>query len=269
LVLLVGGKWAEQSLQTIEEAVLTREFDFIVIDPTSVLEPKKELEKRYTDNPKIAARATIMSRFVRRHLAAAFEDGLTARYVPTVLTTSQVTTKGIGNKSGHTWLDSTDGHAMNHAISLDIHMREEGYDPVSVGKGAAIWGDFGFSIKKNKLGGSPGVTGTIRFWVRAEENHPVGDSDDLDTVMKYARRPAFGLIKEGTGRAKLTVMSPYLPAEGMAFSRVGDCEDFLRDNPTVYADLRERVLSILMDCDEGLVAGAGTPEAASAATEGM
>ena len=270
LVLLIGGKWAEQSLQTIEEATLTREFDFIVIDPTSVLEPKKELEKTYKDSPKVAARATIMARFVRRHLAAAFEEGLTARYAPTVLTTSQVTTKGIGNKSGHTWLDTTDGHAMNHAVSLDIHMREEGYDEKSVAQGGAIWGDFGFRVKKNKLGGSPGVTGTIRFWLKEQPGHPIGDSDDLDTVMRYARDQSIGLIREGTGASKLTVFSPYLPDEGMPFRTVGGCTEFLRENHTVYADLRQRVLAALMERDENLVVGAGAEAAAaSAATEGM
>jgi RecA/RadA recombinase len=265
LVLLVGGKWAEQSLQTIEEAVLTREFDFIVIDSTSVLEPKKELEKTYSDTAKVAARATVMSRFVRRHLAAAFEEGLTARYVPTVLMTSQVTTKGINSRHGRTWLDTTDGNAVNHAVSLDIHMNEEGYE-FNAAKEYAIWGDFGFRVKKNKLGGSPGVSGTIRFWVKAEENHPIGDSDDLDTVMRYARNPNIGLIVEGTGAAKLTVMSPYLPDEGMAFRTVGACEEFLRENHTVYADLRERVLTALMTRDESLVVSA---PAADAATEGM
>lgn len=261
LVLLIGGKWAEQSFDTIEDAVMTREFDLIVIDSTSVLEPKKELEKSYNDNAKVAARATIMSRFVRRHLAYAFEEGLTARYSPTVLTTSQVTTKGINSRHGHTWLDTTDGNAMNHAVSLDIHMREKGYT-LTPDKREAVHGDFEFTVKKNKAGGSPGVSNIIRFWMKETEKHPVGDSDDLDTVMSYARKPDIGLIVEGTGPAKLTLRSPYLSEERSRFARVGDCEQFLRDNPTVYADLRERVLSKLMSA--GVALEVAEPETADA-----
>lgn len=265
LVLLVGGSWAEQSFQTIEDAVLTREFDLIIIDSTSVLTPQKELEKRYTDAPKVAARATVMSRFVRRHLSAAFEDGLTSRYAPTVLCTSQITTKF--NHRG-SWTDSTDGNSMNHAVSLDIRMHEEGYKLDA--NHEAVYGDFGFEVKKNKAGGSPGATGTIRFWLKEAPDHPVGDSDDLATVMRYAREPSIRLIDDsGSGSSNLVLHSPYLGDEGQqSFSRVGDCETFLRENPTVYSDLRERVLSALMHSGETLTVEGEAPAAATA-TEGM
>lgn len=265
LVLLVGGKWAEQSFQTIEDAVLTREFDLIVIDSTSVLEPKKELEKRYTDSAKVAARATVMTRFIRRHLASAHEDGLTSRYAPTVLCTSQITQKFNHKRS---WTDSTDGNAMNHAVSLDIRMHEEGYKHDA--NHEAIYGDFGFEVKKNKAGGSPGANGTIRFWLKATPDHPVGDSDDLATVMDYARKPDIGLIDDtGSGASNLILHSPYLGENGeMPFSRVGDCEEFLRVNPTVYADLRERVLTALMERGDTLTVTQDDP-AEAAAVEGM
>lgn len=251
LVLLVGARWAEQSLQTIEEAVLTREFDLVVVDSTSMLESKAELEKTFDERPKVASRATLMSRFVRRHLAAAFEDGLTARYSPTLLCTSQVTTKGIGSKGGRTWLDSTDGHAMNHAVSLDIRMAEDRYE-IDEATQRAVYGDFTFQVRKNKAGGSPGANGTIRFWLIETPDHPVGDSDDLETVMRYARDPSIGLIDEGAGAARLTLRSPYVDDGALSFSRVGDCRTFLRDNPTVYADLRQRVLSALMERNASL-----------------
>jgi RecA/RadA recombinase len=250
LVLLVGARWGEQSLATVEEAVLTREFDFIVIDSTSVLTPKKELEKSITEGKKVAAHAALMSQFAKRHIAAAFDEGLTGRYRPTVLTTSQVTTKGIGGgKKAHAYLDSTDGNAMNHAVSLDIAMKEEGYT-FDASKRFAVHGDFGFKVKKNKAGGgTPGATGTIRFWLKAAPDHPVGDSDDLTVVMNYAREASIKLLEEGTGAAKLTLHSPYVPDGQMVFQRVGDAETFLRENVTVYNDLRERVLAKLMQQD--------------------
>lgn len=244
LVMGCGARWAEQVCETVEEAALTREIDLVIIDSTSVLTPKKELEKSYQDSEKIASRATVLGRFVRRHLAAGFEDGLTARYRPTILCTSQVSTHGIGYGQ-HAYLDTTDGNMMDHALSLDIWMTEEGYK-LDAKEHQAIYGDFGFRIRKNKAGGSPKVKGTIRYWMQETPDHPVGDSDDLSTVMSYARQPDIGLLEEGRGRALLSLRSRYVEDGLMCFSRVGDCTEFLRAHPTIYADLRERVLSKLM-----------------------
>lgn len=244
LVVGCGARWAEQVCETVEDATLSRDVDLIIIDSTSVLTPKKELEKSYEENEKIAARATVLGRFVRRHLAAGFEDGLTARYRPTILCTSQVTTKGIGYGQ-HAYLDTTDGNMMDHAVSLDLWMTEEGYK-LDEKEHRAIYGDFGFRVRKNKAGGSPKVHGTIRYWVRETPDHPVGDSDDLATVMKYARQPDIGFLEEGRGRAVLSLHSRYVEDGLMCFPRVCDCTDFLRAHPTIYADLRERVLSKLM-----------------------
>ena len=113
------------------------------------------------------------------------------------------------------------------------------------------------------------MEGSIRFWVKDMPNHPVGDSDDLDTVMRYARDPHIGIIREGTGAHKLTVMSPYLGDEGVPFRTVAACTEFLRENHTVYADIRERVLTALMGRDETLVLGASNATPEVAATEGM
>ncbi len=91
-----------------------------------------------------------------------------------------------------------------------------------------------------------GAKGTVKFWLVPWEDHPVGDSDDLATVMDYARQMGEGFIKEGSGTAMLTLYTPYVREKQMRFARVGDCVRFLQDHPTVYADLRERVLAKLM-----------------------
>jgi hypothetical protein len=124
-------------------------------------------------------------------------------------------------------------------------------------------------VRKNKAGGSPGVKGTIRFWLVATPDHPVGDSDDLQTVMSYARDPAIGLITEGTGDEKLVLATPYVADGRVPFARVGDCHTFLQANPTVYADLRARVLEALMARGAVLTAvgGESAAPADAAATE--
>lgn len=252
LVLLVGAEWAEQSFANVEDAVLTREFDLIIIDSTSVLETKENLEKTVEQRQTVASRANKTGQFVRRLLSAGFE-GLTARHRPTILCTSQVTTHGIGFGQ-HAYLAPTDGNVLEHALSIDIRMTEAGYQFDKEGQ-KAVYGEFDFQVTKNKASGNPGVGSKIRFWLTATPEHPVGDSDDLAVVMAYARdfgrRGIADFINE-TSKG-LELRSGYVRGGSMIFKRVGDCETFLRTNITIYDDLRERVLSRLRAADAGLV----------------
>lgn len=258
LVLLVGGEWAEQCYGDLEEAILTKEFDFIVIDSTTVLESAANLEKSIQEAPVVAARANLQARFIKRYLSASF-DGLTSRYAPTILATCQVSTHGIGYGQ-HAHLAPTDGNAWEHGLACDIKMTEEGYAYDKAGV-VALHGQFGFEVMKDRAGGSPGSKGSVVFWLRETPEHPVGDSNDLETVMSYARylggRAPGTFITEGAGRAALTLFSPFIKSGKVEFARVGDCESYLRVNTTVYDDLRERVLEKLMADEQALTAVLG------------
>lgn len=260
LVLLIGSKWGEQSLESVEEAVLSREFDLIIIDSTSMLNPRGEVEKSLEDAPKVAAKADLLGRWVLRHCANMMDGGLTSRYLPTVLCTSQMTMHGLGGGS-RPYMAPTDGNRFEHALSLDIRMDAKGYQFDRAGE-HAVYGRFDFEVKKNKAGGSIGAKGTINFWVRAVDGHAVGDSDDLATVMVYARQLGDGFLVEGRGSSLLTLHSRYVPEGQMSFAKVGDCADFLVANPTVYNDLRTRVLNRLRDADlpAGLQVASAAPQ---------
>jgi hypothetical protein len=249
MVLLIGGQWAEQSLESVEEAMLTKEFDFTVIDSTSVLEPKKELEKSLEDKRKVGARAMLTGQFARRMISAAAEDGLTARYRPTILATSQATTM-IG--SSMSWLASTDGNAFDHACSLDLKMEEAGYT-YNKERTKSIFGKFAFEVKRNKAGGTQGATGEVKFWLTPTADHAVGDSDDLATVMDCGRELGAGFINEDSDEAPLVLHTPYVADGKITFRRVCDLEDFLKANDSVYEDLRDRVLTALRAKDSELV----------------
>lgn len=248
LVLLVGSRWAEQSLESLEEAVLSKEFDLLIIDSTSMLQPRGEVEKSLEAHPKVAAKAALMGRWVMRHVSNMMDGGLTSRYVPTILCTSQMTMKGLGGGI-RPYLGPTDGNRFDHALSLDIRMTAKGYKMDEAGE-HAVYGKFDFEVKKNKAGGSIGAKASIHFWVREVEDHAVGDSDDLATVMEYARELGDGFILERKNKKDLlTLTSRYVVDGSVVFSKVGDCTAFLKANPTVYNDLRTRVLARLREAD--------------------
>ena len=102
--------------------------------------------------------------------------------------------------------------------------------------------------------------------------HPVGDSDDVATVMEAARKlgvlDAKDWISPGVkSGVALVLHTRYTRGGSVEFARVGDCERYLYENPTIYADLRARVLDYLMVNGEGILdAKAETKSAAAEAT---
>jgi RecA/RadA recombinase len=281
LVGTLGAKWGEQSLETINEVLAIekaldekvsanaspdKRVDLVAIDSTSMLETAANLEKTLSEAPKVASKAMLLGRWVGNFLAACADEGLTARYTPTVLATSQVSTHGIGPKQ-HAYLAPTDGWKFQHGIALDIEMREAGYEHDEA-KTRVRWGNFDFNVRKNKSGGDVRVGGTIKFWLRAEDGHPVGDSDDVGIVMDAARKLGAAdpkdWIAQGSGKSAYVMHTRYVKDGKVAFSKVGEMENYLHEHPSVYEDLRSRVLEhVIANGEDVLTKGDKRPSATS------
>jgi RecA/RadA recombinase len=241
-VMLVCGQWAEQTIETIEDVAVSRDFDIIFLDSTSMLDVKAELEKNIQDARKVGVKAAVMTRFIQRWVAAASEEGLTGRLRPTLVTTSQVRMAGIGG-GGRAYQSPTDGHAFQHGLILDVKMSSAGFQ-FRQGSPVAHAGKFRFDVRKNHAGGPPRAKGIFQAWLEmGHADRPCGDVGDLQTTMAYARSFGEGYILEGTGKAKLTLYSPFIENNEIAFASVGDCTTYLRENESVYRDLRFRTLA--------------------------
>ena len=267
LILMVSCRFGEQSLSTVEAAIRTRAFDYVAIDSTTALETRSTLEKALGDRKVVAAKQSMMADVSRRLISQACEEGVLGRYSPTIVTTSQVSTKGIGGPTP-AWLGPTDGNAFEHSLCLDIQLREAGY-VYNADRTHAVIGKFDFTVKKNTASGGVMTKGQIRFRLRGTHDKAIGDAEDLATVMQYARAMGDGFISEG--KTGLTVHSRYVREGALRFTKVGACVAFLRENPTVYGDLRERVLSALMEKEASLVAATteATTDDEPAAAEGV
>ncbi len=241
LVQLVNGKWAEQVLDTAEDLILTQEFDLIIIDSLTMLTPEDELRKSHRENPKIADQAGLVTRACKKWTSAMAEGGLMNRYAPMIVGTEQVRTKGLGYGQ-RAFVGAAGGKAIEHVVSLEIQMKAKGYEFEG---DVAKYGNFEFKVTKTKIGGSPHVEGAFRFWLKPTGNRPVGDTEDKKIVVKHARE--LGLIDDSKG---------YMLASDFVEGGVVECrtlkvlDDFLVEHPSVYADLRARVLTTLIQKDE-------------------
>lgn len=242
-VMLVGGTWAEQTLETIEDVGVSRDFDVVFLDSTSMLDVKAELEKSIQDKRKVGAKASVMTRFIQKWVMAASEEGLTGRLRPSLVTTSQVRSQNI--TSGRGFKGPTDGNAFEHGLILDVKMQSAGFQ-YRPGAAVAHAGKFAFEVRKNHTGGPPRAKGVFQAWLEIGGERPCGDTGDLETCMAYARQFGNGYILEGSGKATLTLFSRYLKDGLLVFSTVGDCTRFLRENTQVYRDLRHRTLTKCM-----------------------
>ena len=198
LVLMVGSMYGEQAIDDLMEVLdveegMDIELDLLVIDSLTGLTPKDMLEKSMEDNPKVAALANLMKRFMQQLAHMRQKQGMMSLYTPTVLVTSQVSTHGVSS-SIPAWLAPANGVYTEHALSLDLKMSRKGYHMVKDTQ-IADYGKFEFEIRKSKVGGSPEAKGEIVFQMVPIETtegfvKQVGDSDDEKTVR--AKAPGSG-----------------------------------------------------------------------------
>jgi len=243
LVMVLGAAWGEQTMDYLQEVMEVGGIDLIVIDSLSGLTPKKLLETAPEAKEQIAATASFLKRLFKRLNHYRHMTGLSSRYAPTVLCTSQVSVHGIGGSIPPWMAPSGSDSNSEHALSVDIRMRAKSYHKIN--ETIADYGDFEFTIKKNKVGGSPEATGLIRFQLVEMEDKSVGDCDDTTTVMTMCRE--LGLIYAGkTGKEKLVFTTEFdNEVQVYSFSKVGDCKSFLKENETIYMDLRNRLMTAM------------------------
>jgi RecA/RadA recombinase len=248
LVGYTNAKWAEQGLESVERMALTREFDLVIIDSTSMMETREHLEDRKVgERGTPAGKQKLMGDFIKRIVAAQVEGGVAGRYSPTLLTTSHLTTKGMGHGQ-HTHLGPTDGLTVSHGVAMDIKLRAEKF-VMDKDKQRSIYGVFEFTIDKNHCGGmgSTKTKGQIKYWLVDTPDHPVGDANDLATVIDYSRSFGAPFVSEGTGKAKVTLHSEMISGGRRPFRTLGAMTGYLREHGGVFQELRQRVLEKLIE----------------------
>jgi RecA/RadA recombinase len=240
LVMAIGSKWAEQTLDVLEDAILTNEVDLIVLDSVSMLTPADTIVKSMSEAPKMAAKATLMTRAFNKWISGMTSGGLMNTHVPTMLLVHQVRNTGIGKP----WASRrpSASEAEEHALCLDIKLEAKGY--AHDANGVARYGNFAFKIVKNKVGGSPEATGEFRFWLNMDGGRPVGDTDDITTVMTYAIEKEVGIVETGN---KFSITSDHLSDKSLTFKTLKSLKEFFTKNTTVYADVRNRVLKYMIE----------------------
>lgn len=247
LVLVLGALWGEQVINDLSDIVEFDSIDLILIDSLSGFTPKDVLEKAAEDRARVAGTATMLKRLFQRLNYERSKFGLSSRYSPTVVCTSQVSTHGIGGTIP-AWLAPANGQNAEHAFSLDIKLNAKAYHMLD--ETTADFADFAFDIRKNKVGGSPNATGVLRYRLLASGDKRVGDGEDIPTVVDLARKR--GLIFAGeTGKEKYVFKSS-VTEQKYAFVTVGACEQFLRDNMTIYMGLRNDLMEKLFKDATGM-----------------
>jgi hypothetical protein len=129
---------------------------------------------------------------------------------------------------------------MEHVAALDIKFQEDGYKFEN--KEYATFGRYKFTILKNHCGGSSGVSGIFKIWLDPHGEYGLGDTDDLAHVINYGRET--GVITKTRG--DYTFTTPYVEKGSLGFKTITSLEKFFRENPTIFSDVRRRVLDALM-----------------------
>jgi len=241
LLMLMGGNWAEQVLDMTEDIILTNEVDLVILDSLDMLAPGDTLTKALSQTPRIAGKAGVMTRAMQKWTSAINAGGLLNRYTPTIVIVAQVRAHDIGKPWAS--IKPSGGWAVGHGISLDVRLEPHKYEY----KGStALFGTFGCTIAKSKVGGFPKSKGKFRFWLRPGKGKMVGDTEDIQIVIDYGIEYKF-ITKISSGYVinsdNKTIDTSLILKTQKALHQ------YLIDNVSVYLDLRGRVLTHLIGED--------------------
>lgn len=266
LLLFSTAPWAEMGFEQAERYALTGDIDFLVVDSTSMMETEEMLTRRKAgDRGTPGGKQRIVGDFIKRVVSASMREGVASRYPMTLLTTSHLTTKGIGGGKGtRPYLGATDGRTADHGYAMDIKIQPERF-VLNAEKKQSIYGVFNFTIDKNHCGGvgSTKTKGSISYWLIETDKHSVGDANDMTTVMDAARKYGQPFISEpGKSAVKLVLHSPMISSGRRPFKSVKAAKEFLESHEGIYMDLRARLLEHMIEERHSLVVGSsGTADA--------
>lgn len=262
-VSLLGSSWAERTFDTLDNALaeyeddgITPVVDIVVVDSMTQNTPRERLEKSHEDEPRMAINASKAKRAVEKWTHRIHEPGLSSQLAPTFFLVYQSSTRmGTGfSYLGAAGMSSAMDHACMTILRFDVKKWSKQND----------WAEFLVTAEKNKGGGSAGKNAKVmvRFQVKEVDGKPIGDASDADILVKCAIEHSISVSESKGGYT-------YQPPVGdeLTFKSIKAFSAYLRENPTVYDELRRATLAHLIDNDLALPAQAGVGEKDSSATD--
>lgn len=187
LVYVIQSEYAEQAIDVADAALRTGEFDLLVIDSIAALTPQVEIVESMSKQL-MGVAARMMNRGVRKWQSSINRSGVESNWKPTILLINQVrkslTPYGPPNvRPG--------GMGQDFATSLIIELSGKGFKGVSEKSdgvdSAADVVNVRAKIEKSKVCRPRGEI-EFQFWLRDIKGHKVGQVDDAQMLLDFARK---------------------------------------------------------------------------------
>jgi RecA/RadA recombinase len=197
---LLRGATGEEVMEAMLDSIRSKLFGIVALDSVNALMPAANAEKDVEEENKMAALATLVTKFMARYMPIA--TGLEGANYTTTIFTAQVRSNpkkaeaaAFLRKYVKDW-SATGAWAARHTKSIDITVWNGEKLTKSIGGSAVTIGkETKYVLEKGKHGTHEGIHGSYKYF--HEEYLPSG-IDDLDTVMIEGMRN--GIIREQNGR---------------------------------------------------------------------
>lgn len=182
----------EAGVDLIIKSMDSEDVGLIVIDSLAMMVASPELSNDTFQNF-VGLQARLINKLLRKVNATAIGAFNSSNRLVTVILLNQIRYKVDGARSFQPMICKPGGKMQDAAVSLDVRFYTKDYIkendiPVKV--------VHNFIVEKNKVG-TPKCTGEYRMHLINNGIYKIGDIDDLETVVKYAKKCGI-LVREGT-----------------------------------------------------------------------
>jgi len=193
-VYVIRTETAEQAIDIADTSLRSGNFDLLVVDSIAHLTPMTEIENS-AEKWQVGLLARLINKMLRKIVSAMNAYGVNNNKKPTVLLINHIRQK-VGVLYGDPET-RPGGLGQFFASSLELRLSGGGYSWMNT-KGTAFVKqppkegeapakvDVRFTVRKNKVG-VPRRNGVFPFWLRETEGHTVGDTEEIATILKYAK----------------------------------------------------------------------------------
>lgn len=202
----------------------------IVVDSLAAINATKEAESDAADNMQIGLQVKLINRLIRV-LLPLLSQAKKREQDLTILFINQI--RANMNKSGPygAQYSQPGGKFLEHASSMDVKFYSGEY---TKSRELAVKVKHTMMVEKNKTA-TPKRSGDLVYWLQQFKGHEIGELDEFDVVLTYARRAGV-IIKDGNN-----FVIP-LKKDPITFKTLTDLTEEMRTNIKLFQRIKALTL---------------------------
>lgn len=228
---LIQPDYGEQGVDMAKAyAAEAEDCGLIVVDSLAAINATKEAESDAADNMQIGLQVKLINRLIRVLLPLLSQAKKRGQDL-TILFINQIRANMAKSGPYGAQYSQPGGKFLEHASSMDVRFYTGEY---TKSREISVKVKHTMMVDKNKTA-TPKRSGDLVYWLQNVKGHAIGELDEFDVVLTYARRAGI-IVKDGA-----TFVIPF-KKEPLVFKTLGELHETLKEDPKLFQRVKTLTL---------------------------